>query len=133
MADCIFCKIIAGEIPGKIIDRNDQVLTFLSLQNHPLVVPVKHIENIYELDEETGAAVMAETVKISKLVKSTLGADGVNIVQNNEPAAGQEVMHLHVHIKPRFHKDGLSMHLLDQPLSRESVFEKLTAALHEAD
>ncbi len=109
MDDCIFCKIIKGEIPASVIDENDQVIVFLSLENHPLVVTKKHIENIYEMDESTGAAVMAEAIKIAKAVKKGMQADGVNLVQANEKAAKQDVMHFHLHIKPRWLNDGVNL------------------------
>lgn len=109
MDDCVFCKIIKGEILTPVIDENDQVIVFLSLENHPLVVTKKHIENIYEMDESTGAAVMAEAIKIAKAVKKGMQADGVNLVQANEKAAKQTVMHFHLHIKPRWLNDGVNL------------------------
>src|SRR5581483_2403049 len=103
--DCIFCKIIAGQVPAQIIEQNEEVIVFLSLQNHPLVVTKKHLENIYQLDEKLGDAVMRETIKIAKAVKKGLKPDGINLIQNNEPASGQDVFHFHLHIKPRWQKD----------------------------
>lgn len=129
---CIFCKIIQGEIPGKIIDQNDKVIVLLSLQNHPLIIPKKHIENIYSMDEETGSAVMKETIRIAKAVKKALGADGVNLIQNNEEAAGQEVMHFHMHIKPRFRYDQVRLHFPSDPVEedlKKTTFEKIKSAL----
>lgn len=130
--NCIFCKIIQGEIPGKIIDQNDKVIVLLSLQNHPLIIPKKHIENIYSMDEETGSAVMKETIRIAKAVKKALGADGVNLIQNNEEAAGQEVMHFHMHIKPRFRYDQVRLHFPSDPVEedlKKTTFEKIKSAL----
>lgn len=129
---CIFCKIIQGQIPGKIIDQNDKVIVLLSLQNHPLIIPKKHIENIYSMDEETGFAVMKETIRIAKAVKKGLGADGVNLIQNNEEAAGQEVMHFHMHIKPRFRYDEVRLHFPTDPVEedlKKPTFEKIKSAL----
>lgn len=119
MHDCLFCKIIKGEIPAKVVDENDSVIVFLSLQNHPLIVPKKHIETIFEMDDVTGTEIMKETIKIAKAVKNGLHADGVNLLQNNGPAANQEVMHFHLHIKPRFINDEVKIHFPQKNSSEE--------------
>ena len=110
MDDCIFCKIIKKEIPALIIDENESVIVFLSLENHPLIIPKKHIKDIYDLDDETGTSIMKEAIKISKAVKKGLACDGINLVQSNEPAAHQVVFHFHLHIKPRWYKDDVTLH-----------------------
>ena len=97
---CIFCRIIAREVPAHILDENDQVVVFLSLENHPLVVPKAHIPDIYTIPPDVGAAVMAETIKVAKAVKQALQCDGVYLTQANEPAAGQDVFHFHLHVYP---------------------------------
>lgn len=100
--DCIFCQMIAGEKPAYVIDETEQTIVILSLENHPLVIPKKHIKNIYQLDQETGCKLTAETIKTARAVKSGMEADGVYISQLNEPAAGQKVFHLHLHVIPRY-------------------------------
>jgi histidine triad (HIT) family protein len=102
MDACIFCKIIDRKVPGHIIAETDEVIVLLSLENHPLVIPKKHISNIYSLDSETGSLIMAELVKTTKAVKQGLQCDGVYITQANEPAAGQDVFHIHFHVYPRW-------------------------------
>ena len=132
MKDCIFCKIIRREIPGNIIDETDDIIVFLSLNNHPLIVPKKHLENIYELDDKTGEAVMREAIKISKAVKKGLKADGINLLQNNEEAGGQDVFHFHLHIKPRFKKDAVKIQFPDEENAQDktqTVLEKIKSAL----
>lgn len=124
MQDCIFCKIANKEIPARVIEENDDVIVFMSLQNHPLIVTKKHIENIYQMDEKLGEAVIRETIRIAKAVKKGLNPDGVNLIQNNEPASGQEVFHFHLHVKPRWHKDLVKLHL-DTGIASED--EKKTA------
>ena len=79
MEACIFCKIIQREEPSYILDENEDVLVFLSLENHPLVVPKKHIPDIYALDERTATAIMVEAVIIARAVKKGLGCDGINL------------------------------------------------------
>ncbi len=101
MNDCIFCKIIDRQAPGHIISETDDVIVFVSKHNDPLVVPKKHIKDIYELDEETGSAIMKAVVDAANAVKKGLACDGVYVTQANEPAAGQDVFHLHFHVYPR--------------------------------
>lgn len=98
--ECKFCQIAAREIPAYIIDENDQAIVFLSLENHPLVVPKAHIPDIYAMPNDVGAAVMEEAIKVAKAVKKTLQCDGVRLTQANEAAAGQDIFHYHLHIYP---------------------------------
>ena len=119
MGNCIFCKIIDRKIPGHIITENDNVIVFLSLENHPLIVPKKHVENIYSLDDKLGTEIMKESIKIAKAVKQGLKCDGVYVTQANETAGGQDVFHYHMHIYPKWN-DGRK-----QPIDEES--KKLTA------
>ena len=132
MNDCVFCKIVRNELPSSKIDENEEVVVFLSLEGHPLVVPKKHIQDIYDLDNETGASIMKEAIKISKAVKKGLQCDGVNLIQANEPAARQDVFHFHLHIKPRWHNDKV---VLDWPTkemdkeSRKQTAQKIKQAL----
>jgi histidine triad (HIT) family protein len=121
MEECIFCKIIKREQPAYILDENKDVLVFLSRENHPLVVPKKHLPDIYAVDEQMAAAVMVEAVKIARAVKRGLGCDGINLIQANEPAAQQDVFHFHVHVKPRWQNDTVILHWDMQPVSAEDL------------
>ncbi|HCF84756.1 MAG TPA: HIT family hydrolase [Ktedonobacter sp.] len=125
MEDCIFCKIINRQIPAYILDENEDVVTFLSLENHPLVVPKRHIPNIYSLDDRSASAVMVEAVKIAKAVKEGVRCDGVNLVQANEPAANQDVFHFHLHIKPRWYNDTVILHWNTTKVSPEKLQESM--------
>lgn len=109
MEQCIFCQIVDRQASAYIIDETDWVIVFLSLENHPLVVPKAHIPNIYTLDDATGAAVMRETIAIARAVKVGLRCDGVYLAQANEPAGGQDVFHFHLHVYPRWHGDGMKI------------------------
>jgi len=111
--ECIFCKIIAGEIPAvKVLDE-DLVLAFMDInpssQGHMLVVPKKHTENIFEISEGDLAAVTSAVKRCAKAAKVALKAEGVTILQLNGKASDQIVPHLHVHIMPRWENDGLSV------------------------
>ncbi len=111
--DCIFCKIISGEIPAvKVLDE-DLVLAFMDInpssQGHMLVVPKQHAENIFEISEGDLAAVTSAVRRCAKAVKEALKAEGVTILQLNGRASDQIVPHLHIHIMPRWENDGLSV------------------------
>jgi histidine triad (HIT) family protein len=117
MEDCIFCKIIKGEISACIIDQNEFVIVFVSLENHPLIVTKKHVRDIYDLSEQDGIEVMNSAVKIAKATKSALNCDGIQIVQSNGVAAGQEVFHYHMHVKPKWVDDASKPLLSNQEIA----------------
>jgi histidine triad (HIT) family protein len=108
MNDCIFCRIIAGAAPAYVIAEDARVIVFLSLENHPLIVPRAHIPNLYTLPPELGAAVMEWSVVIAVALKRALGCEGIYVTQANEPAAAQDVFHYHMHIYPRWFAAGRS-------------------------
>lgn len=109
--DCIFCKIIAGEIPCSKIYEDDLFIGFLDIRpihkGHALIVPKKHFENIFDTPDAEAGAIYSVLMKISAAVKKATACDAINIVQNNGPEAGQEVFHSHLHIIPRYKDDGL--------------------------
>ncbi len=111
MNECIFCKFATGEMePDGKVYEDETTLAFLAKSpnnhGHTLVIPKTHFENVYDLTDEAGAALMKTIRKTATALKKSLNADGVNILQNNEKAAGQAVFHVHFHIIPRFYKDG---------------------------
>ncbi len=107
--NCIFCKIIKKEISAEIVYEDDYTISFMDIypntRGHLLVIPKIHIENIYGLDHETAARLMISIQKISVATKNALDADGINILMNNEEAAGQIIWHAHIHIIPRYKDD----------------------------
>jgi histidine triad (HIT) family protein len=107
--ECIFCKIINGEIPSKKVYEDNDTLAFLDINpanpGHVLVVPKKHFENIFDIDEATLGKMMHVVKNIAKNLKEKLNPDGINIMQNNGKHAGQLVNHIHLHIIPRFNND----------------------------
>ena len=114
MADCIFCKIIAGEIPSSKLYEDDQVIAFLDISQvtpgHTLVVPKQHFRNLLEMDADSASQLFARVPDIARKVMKTTGAKGMNILNNNEEIAGQTVFHTHVHLAPRYDKtDGLQI------------------------
>ena len=108
--DCIFCKLANGDIPTNSIYEDDKFNVILdngpATKGHALILPKDHADNLFELPEDTAADAMKLARKLGKHIMYTLGADGLNIVQNNGPVAGQTVMHFHLHIIPRYEGDG---------------------------
>ena len=108
--NCIFCKIANGEIPSKTIEENDMFRVVLDVgpatKGHALILPKDHYANLYELPEEVAAEALKLAKKVALKMKERLHCDGVNLVQNNEEAAGQTVFHFHMHVIPRFKEDG---------------------------
>tara|TARA_Y100000034_G_scaffold106593_1_gene135428 strand:+ start:1771 stop:2175 length:405 start_codon:yes stop_codon:yes gene_type:complete len=113
MDNCIFCKIIKGEIPSAKVYEDDDFLAFLDIspanQGHTLVIPKKHIETYVEGDDETLSRLSLVAKKIAKNINQKLECHGYNILINNHEAAGQEVFHLHMHIIPRFNRDNFKL------------------------
>jgi histidine triad (HIT) family protein len=134
--DCIFCKIIAKEIPADIVFEDAYTLAFLDIhptsKGHTLIVPKEHHVSIYEIPDTALCDVMKTVKKLAIAAKKGLGADGVNITMNNEPAAGQIVFHAHIHMIPRFSKDGLHGFSHGAPYPEKealTIAEKIRAAL----
>jgi histidine triad (HIT) family protein len=111
--ECIFCKIVSGEIPAvKVLDE-EMVLAFMDInpssRGHMLIVPKNHAENIFEISESDLATLIKAVKKCAGAAKDALRAEGVTILQLNGKASDQIVQHLHIHVIPRWEKDGLSV------------------------
>ena len=111
--DCIFCKIVAGEIPCAKVYEDENILSFLDIapvnKGHALVITKEHHEDLLSLPIEQGCRLLESLQKVGKAVMEVTGADGFNVIQNNGTAAGQLVFHTHFHIIPRFEQDGLEL------------------------
>lgn len=107
--NCIFCKIIAGEIPARTIYEDDDFKVTLDIapaaKGHALIIPKSHYANIYELPEDLAGKVFKLAKKEATHMTEVLGCDGFNIVQNNNEVAGQTVFHFHMHLIPRYLSD----------------------------
>ena len=110
---CIFCKIIAGEIPAVKVLDDERVLAFMDInpssRGHMLVVPKKHAENIFEISESDLAAMIKVVKRCATAAKEALKAEGVTVLQLNGKASDQIVPHIHIHVMPRWENDGLSI------------------------
>ena len=127
---CIFCKIVKGEIPAKILYEDEKTLAFLDIsprsKGHTLIIPKEHYETFEELPEEVAIDLIKTIKKVIKRLKS-LNPDGYNILNNNRPVAGQEVPHVHFHIIPRYKGEKEEVIKLSPPVEvdLDGVLEEL--------
>lgn len=112
-ADCIFCKIIRAEIPCFKVWEDAETLAFMDInpvaRGHALIIPKLHTPNIFEAPEGKLGPVMNSVSRVARAVRDEVAPDGVNILQANGPGALQSVFHIHFHVIPRVHGDGLTM------------------------
>jgi histidine triad (HIT) family protein len=127
---CVFCKIINKEIPASIIYEDEDVCAFLDMaqvtDGHTLVMPKVHFESILECPPVLLSKIFSVTQMLSKDIVSKLNANGVNVLTNAKEAAGQSVMHFHVHIIPRFTEDdGLILKFKGNPTPDLKKIERI--------
>ena len=119
--DCIFCKIINGEIPSYTIYEDEKVKVFLDvnpeINGHCLIIPKKHYQDLFDIDNQTLIHIMDTARKIEKLLNDKLHIDGLTLVQNN--GLKQEVKHFHLHLKPQYKNE-------EKLLKVEEVYEKIS-------
>lgn len=132
MDNCIFCKIINKEIPGKIIFEDDICIAFLDLSQatygHTLVVPKKHFANILEVDNDTLSHLFVVVKDLSNKIISKCNAKGLNVLTNTNEVAGQTVNHFHIHSLPRYDSQELDIHFNNHSdkIDLDEVFKKIT-------
>ena len=123
--DCLFCKIVVGEIPSHRIDEDDKTLAFLDInpwtRGHALVIPKTHSRNLYDVEPADLAAMHATAQRVARRMRDRLASEGVNILQSSEPVAMQTVFHTHVHVIPRYSDDGLRLPAHPQPAEHEEL------------
>ncbi len=129
MSDCIFCGIVAGDIPSKKVLETDTCLAFLDIfpanRGHTLVIPKVHVADIFAADAKTFSAVASTAKEVADLVTQKLSSDGVSIFQMNREAGWQTVFHLHMHVIPRWKNDELHKPWDIAPASEDSLSEVL--------
>ena len=135
-SECIFCKIVEGSLPSYKVHEDGNVIAFLDIypihSGHVLVAPKSHSVDIFDTQDYVLSQLIAAARKISPAVMKATRADGINIGMNNKPAAGQVVMHIHLHIIPRFKDDGLKtwpQRPYNNDAEKENVLERIKAAL----
>ncbi|MDE7352130.1 MAG: HIT family protein [Acetatifactor sp.] len=133
--DCIFCKIAGGEIPSKTLYEDERFRVILDLgpaaRGHALILPKEHAADLYELPEETAAAVMVLAKRMASVMRDRLNCDGLNLIQNNGETAGQTVAHFHMHVIPRYKDDHQKIAWIPRettPEELESVKRQITLA-----
>jgi histidine triad (HIT) family protein len=111
--DCLFCGIVAGDVPSQTIDSDEKTIAFMDINpatpGHALVIPRKHSADLLEIDPEDLEATTAAAQRLAKRMKEALGADGINLVNACGEVAFQTVFHFHVHVVPRYKGDPLKL------------------------
>jgi len=123
--DCVFCAIAAGEIPSFKIYEDDLVLAYLDInpfsEGHTLVIPKAHTTGLLDTPSDTLREIIVRVKTVAERIKAELPCDGFNILQNNGPAAGQTVPHLHFHIVPRVGTDAADITFSNHPGDMEKL------------
>lgn len=117
--DCLFCKIVAGEIPAAIVAEDERTIAFMDInpatRGHALVVPRDHARDLFDIGAADLAACFAAAQRLAQSMPEKLGADGVNLLNSCRPAAWQTVFHFHVHVIPRYDGDPLRLPWIPSP------------------
>ncbi len=123
--DCLFCKIVAGELPSQRVDADERTVAFMDIspatRGHALVVPREHSTNLLEADPEDLAAVAIAAQRLAARAVDRLGADGVNLINSCGQAAWQTVFHLHMHVIPRYADDPLKLPWVPSPGDADEI------------
>lgn len=113
MSDCVFCKIVAGQIPSTKVHEDELTLAFMDIgevnPGHVLVAVKPHVDNIYGLNDTLAAAVFRTAARVARAVEKAYAPEGMTLYQANGAAAGQTVFHFHLHLVPRCAEDGLRL------------------------
>ena len=124
-ADCLFCKIIAGEIPCFKLFEDDETLAFMDInpanEGHALVIPKEHANDVYAVSDAAITATVKTAKKIAAAIDKTLNPDGLNLLQCNGPAAAQSVFHFHMHVLPRRKGDELKLNWGLEPGDMDTI------------
>lgn len=123
--DCIFCKIVAGDLPATIVDEDERTLAFMDInpatRGHALVIPRAHATDLHEIGTEDLQAVAVAAQRLAGRARERLGADGVNLINSCGSAAWQTVFHFHVHVVPRYVGDPLELPWVPAPGDMDEI------------
>ncbi|MDQ6811896.1 MAG: HIT family protein [Actinomycetota bacterium] len=129
--DCVFCKILSGELPATIIDEDERTIAFMDIapatRGHSLVVPRTHAADLLSVEREDLQAVILASQRLAGRISERLGADGVNLLNSCGAAAWQTVFHFHMHVIPRYERDPVRLPWVPAPGDPEEI----TAAAQE--
>lgn len=113
MSNCVFCGIVAKKIPASIVHEDGDTVAFMDIgqvnPGHVLVAVKRHAENLYELDDVQAGAVFRAASRVARAIRSAFAPEGLSVYQANGTAAGQTVLHFHLHLVPRFQGDGMAL------------------------
>jgi histidine triad (HIT) family protein len=125
VADCLFCGIVAGEVPAEIIDSDEHTVAFMDInpatRGHALVVPRKHAADLLEISDEDLAHCATAAQRLALKMRQTLRPDGFNLINACGPAAWQTVFHFHIHVVPRYEDDPLKLPWVPSPGDPEEI------------
>jgi histidine triad (HIT) family protein len=123
--NCIFCKVVAGEIPGEVVDSDERTVTVMDInpatRGHVVVIPRDHTENLLAVSEEDLTATMNAARRMVERMRDTLAPAGFNILNNMGRAAWQSIFHFHVHVIPRYEDDPLQLPWLPEPADSDEL------------
>jgi histidine triad (HIT) family protein len=123
--DCLFCKIVAGEIPATIVAEDERTIAFMDInpatRGHALVVPREHAADVFAIDPADLQAVAASAQRIAQRAREKLGAAGVNLLNSSGAAAWQTVFHFHLHVIPRYDGDPLRLPWIPAPGDMDDI------------
>ncbi|HZE59567.1 MAG TPA: HIT family protein [Burkholderiales bacterium] len=131
MSDCVFCRIVAKEIPAAVVYEDEHALAFMDAgqvnPGHVLVAARGHAENIYELSDAQAAALLRAAAHVARAIRDTYQPQGLSVYQANGKAAWQSVFHYHMHLVPRHENDGMTLSWPAKNPPREKLFEYAAA------
>jgi histidine triad (HIT) family protein len=123
--DCLFCGIVAGDVPGQIVDSDDHTVSFMDInpatRGHALVVPRRHAADLIEVSDEDLGHTFAAARRLAKRMEEALEPDGFNLLNACRPAAWQTVFHFHVHVIPRYEDDPLKLPWIPRGADSEEI------------
>ena len=123
--DCIFCKIVAGELPAELVQEDEHTVSFMDLnpwtRGHALVIPRRHSKNLYEVADEDLRHTATAAKRLAERMRDRLGCDGINLLNACEPAAWQTVFHFHIHVIPRYVDDPLRLPVHPEQATRAEL------------
>lgn len=113
MSDCVFCKIVAKEIPATVVHEDEHTLAFMDIgqvnPGHVLVAVKQHADNIFALDDTQAAAAFRAAARVARAIRAAFAPEGLSVYQANGKPAGQTVFHFHLHLLPRHEGDGMAL------------------------
>jgi histidine triad (HIT) family protein len=125
--DCIFCKVLAGDLPSERIYEDEHTVAVMDInpwtRGHAVVIPRKHAENLFEIEDEELEHVAVAAKRVATTMRDRLDCDGVNLLQSNGAAAWQTIFHLHFHVIPRYEDDPLELPTRPKQASPEELAE----------